>query len=341
MKRVLLLGIAAAAMLLPSVPATGEPSKSPGAVTVSHRRSRGHFHRRPSFYWGWGGYWGPYAYYRPYYYGYYGGYYGRPYGYAPSPDWAAIDTDVSPEGAYVYLDGTFIGTADDFDGYPDYLYLKRGSYRVEFRLPGYETRSIEVQARPGMKLSVDDKLRKIPGAKQYGSYDEPARPEGGVRRFWGKRKDVAEAIEDDEQIYGRRPYREYDAYRDGDREEDEADRDGDREEAEEEAEEQREAEADRPGVRSEEWRGSRVESPRADSRETARIRVSIEPSDAVVFLDDRFIGTAQEIASLPQGISVTPGKHTVTVSRPGYKDRTVEITVVAGETEEVDVELAR
>lgn len=335
MKRLLLLGIAAGAMLLPSVPASGEPSKSPGAVTASHRRGHS-FRRRPSFSWGWGGYWGPYAYYypRPYYYGYHGGYYGRPYGYAPSPDWAAIDTDVSPEGAYVYIDGTFIGTADDFDGYPDYLYLKRGNYRVEFRLPGYETKSIEVQARPGMKLSIDDGLRKIPGAKQYGSYEEPARPEGDVRRFWGKRKDVAEAIDDDEQIYGRRP----DRYDDNDREEDE-------EETEERAEKEREPEGeprrDSSGVRSEEWRGGRSESPKADSTEAARLRVSVEPSDAVVFLDDRFVGTAQEIASLPRGISVAPGKHTVTVSRPGYKDRTVEITVVAGETEEVEVELAR
>lgn len=339
MKRLLLLGIAAAAMLLPSVPASGEPSKSGSVVTASRRRGHGRFYRRPSFYWGWGGYWGPYSHYyypRPYYYGSYAGYYGRPYGYAPSPDWAAIDTDVSPEGAYVYLDGTFIGTADDFDGYPDYLYLKRGNYRVEFRLPGYETKSIEVQARPGMKLSIDDGLRKVPGAKQYGSYDEPAQPEGGVRRFWGKRKNAAEAIDDDEQIYGRRP----DRYDDVDREEDEIE-----EEAEERAEEEREVEGESPrdssGVRSEEWRGGRPESPKADSRETARLRVSVEPSDAVVFLDDRFVGTAQEIASLPRGISVAPGKHTVTVSRPGYKDRTVEITVVAGETEDLEVELKR
>jgi PEGA domain len=340
MKRALLLGIAAAAMLLPSVPASGEPSPS-GSVVTASRRGHGRYYRRPSFYWGWGGYWGPYGYYgSPYYYGYRGGYYGRPYGYAPSSDWAAVDTDVSPEGAYVYLDGTYVGTADDFDGFPDYLYLKRGNYRLEFRLPGYETKSIQVQARPGVKLSIDDGLHKIAGAKQYGSYDEPAQLEGGVRRFWGKRKDVAEAIDDEEQIYGRRPDRDADAYRD-----DDAERSEDEEQAEERAEEEREAETDLPressGVRSEEWRKARPESPKADSGETARLRIAIEPSDAVVFLDDRFIGTAQEIASLPRGISVAAGKHTVTVSRPGYKDRTVEITVAAGETEEVDVELKR
>jgi hypothetical protein len=340
MKRAVLLAIAAAAMLLPSVPASADKSRPSGIVTVGHRR--GYYHR-PYWGggwgwggWGWGGYWGPYwgGYYYPYYYGgYYRGYNGGPYGYGPSPDWAAIDTDVSPEDALVYLDGTLIGRADDFDGFPDYLYLKRGGYRVEFRLAGYETRTAEVQARPGMKLSIDESLHKIPGSKQYGSYEEIPLPEGGVHRFWGKRQDGAAPIEDDEEIYGRAP----DRYQDDDRDADVQDSD---EEAEVERDTQVETPRDSSGVRSEEWRG-RSQAPKAPARETAWLRFSVEPSDAVIFLDDRFVGTAQEIASLSPGVSVTPGRHTVTVSRPGYKDRTVTITVEPGETEPVEVELRR
>ena len=82
--------------------------------------------------WGWG--WWGWPYYGPYYgpvYRHYGPYDSRP------PVWAAIDADVSPEEARVYLDGKYIGIADDFDGYPDYLYLRRGHYRLEFKLDGY------------------------------------------------------------------------------------------------------------------------------------------------------------------------------------------------------------
>ena len=61
----------------------------------------------------------------------------------------------------------------------------------------------------------------------------------------------------------------------------------------------------------------------------------------MVFLDDRFVGTAAEISSLSRGVAVSPGKHTVTVSRPGYKDRTVEIEVDDDETKEIEVTLSR
>jgi len=53
------------------------------------------------------------------------------------------------EHARVYLNGELIGTADDFDGFPDYLYLERGRYTLEFRIPGYESGTLEVEARAG------------------------------------------------------------------------------------------------------------------------------------------------------------------------------------------------
>ena len=47
--------------------------------------------------------------------------------------YAVVKTDVSPEEAQVFLDGKYIGTADDFDGMPDYLYL--GAGEVPPRVP--------------------------------------------------------------------------------------------------------------------------------------------------------------------------------------------------------------
>ena len=306
----------------------------------SHSRGGSHFRGRSRIRVGVGfGYW-----YDPFWYGRYG-YYGYPYGYgygygyggygyAPSRDWAVVDTDVSPESARVYIDGQYVGTADDFDGYPDYLYLRRGRYRLEFRLPGFETRTIEVDARPGTKIDVNDKLAKIPGAAQYGSYEEQE-PAGGVRRFWGKRGDVAASITDDDDIYGPGPrrYRERPSDRDDDRYYE--DRDGDRRDDDEDQYERAPADA-RPAPRDG-WR-DRGEA-RVQSGDTW-IRLNVQPADAAIYLDDRFIGTASELDA-ERGIAVPPGRHALVFSRPGYRDKRVEVDVSRGETERLDVKLER
>jgi hypothetical protein len=324
-KVILILGLAIAA----AAPLAAAPRVHTGTVvTAAHRRPVAH--RRPHFYfryrpwyWGWG--FGPY-WYDPYWYGYgpyYRGNYGR-YGYAPSGSWAVVDTDISPESARVYLDGQYIGTADDFDGYPDYLYLRRGSYRLEFRLEGYQSRELSVDARPGVKIDLDEKLAKIPGASRYGSYENPE-PRGGVRRFWAKRRDVSVEVTDEEEIYGGGRYRErsrerYDEYAE--------DRGPDRDELEAE----RDREERRP---REEWRG-RGAAEQGDTR----LVLNVRPADATIYLDDRFVGTATELAS-ESGVAVAPGRHVLVVSRPGYRDRRLEVTVTRGETEKVEITLER
>jgi len=332
MKKALLLAVAAAAMLLPSVPVSAEPASASGVVRAGYTpaRHRRRSYRSPYRYWGsWG--WGPWSYgWGPYSYGYYG--YRHPYGYYPSPDWAAIDTDLSPEAAQLYLDGKFLGVADDFDGYPDFLYLKRGRYSLEFRLEGYDSRTIEIQARPGMKLRIDEELRKVPGARRYGSYEEPARPEGGVRRFWGKRRDATESVEDEEEIYGGRTDRC------------EPDREGYEEDKEAEDKEPEEPRRQEDRERREDWRGGRRGTGAAAEpgrKENTRLRLRVEPSDAAIYLDDRFVGTGEEVGSLDRGISVAPGKHTVTVSRPGFTAQTTEVEVEEGETKELELSLKR
>jgi hypothetical protein len=331
MRRWLLVALTLGALLVPAIPASAAPSAS---GVLAWRRSHRFWHRpwvwrRPYVGFGWG-------YYPGYpYYGY-GPYPGYGYGYSPiSREWAVVDTDVSPEDAEVYLDGKFIGLADDFDGYPDYLYLKRGRYRLEFRLEGFEPRTIEVEARPGRKLDIGDKLRKIPGARQYGTY-EPRRPEGDVvHRFWAKRRDTAESVTDEEEIYGvpspgrteRRPEPD-----------EESDRTVEPEDETERAPEREER--DRP---REAWRDGGSARPPAARERTDRgyLALTIEPSDAAVYLDDRFIGTGEEVEALERGVSVSAGRHTVTVSRPGFEDRQVEVEVDQGETERLEITLKR
>jgi|SRR6266496_272945 len=280
--------------------------------------------------WGWGWGWGGWG------WGYPG--YGYGYGYDPAygygrPAWARVKTDVSPEESRVYLDGKLIGTADDFDGWPDYLYLRRGHYRLEFRLTGYEPVTIEVDARPGATIKVDNHLKKIAGAPR-GSYDEPTvHP---VLRYWGKKKDSVEAIEPGS----------HDGARDGAYGREERSR-GDDEDDDAYA-----PEPDRPRAprarepaRDSDWRGDRrpsdatVAAPRVSTK--SRLHLRIEPPDAAVYVDDRFVGTAEEVNSLDKGVAVSPGKHTVTVSRPGFRDRSANVEVSAGGTEKVEISLSR
>ena len=317
MKKILLLVVFGAGLILTSLPLQA------AAPVLAARFHGGHSRvivGLGGWGWGWGWGWG------------YPGYVYEPYGYSYGPPvWARVKTDVDPEEARLYLDGQLIGTADDFDGWPDYLYLRRGRYRLEFRLNGYETKTVDVDARPGQTLRIDDKLRKIPGAKKYGSYDEP-KIEGGIQRFWAKRRDVAQPADP----YGERGDDRRRDYGRDDRRSDvspEYDR-GDPEPSEEA----------RP--RDEDWRGGRssgdatAQAPRMGSTRS-RLQFKVEPSDAAVYVDDRFVGTADEVNSLDRGLAIPPGKHTVTVSRPGFKDRSVDIEVKSGGSEKVEVSLGR
>jgi hypothetical protein len=268
--------------------------------------------------WGWG-YWG-----WPGWYGYYGpgyGYYDEGRVYGPSSRYAVIDTDISPEEAEVYLDGRYIGTADDFDGYPDYLYLQPGRYRIEFRLDGYQTLTRQIEARPGVYLDFTDKLRKIPGAKHRGSYEHPRLQGGEVRRYFGRSRDSVEAIDPTEPPAGASVMVEPD--------------DDDRD-APPPAPALRQPRRDRDQY-GDRWRAG--QGSRAESR--TRLRLNVEPSDAAVYVDNRFVGTAEEVNSLERGVSISAGKHTVTVSRPGFRDKTTDITVEPGRTETLEISLGR
>ncbi|MEP6768871.1 MAG: PEGA domain-containing protein [Acidobacteriota bacterium] len=301
-------------------------------------------------YWGWGyGYGYPYYGYGGYYGGYNGGY-GRGY---RDGNWGSVKTDVEPEDARVYLDGKYIGTADDFDGWPDKLYLRPGHYRLEFRLNGYAPRVVEVNARAGAELKVDDKLPRDGSAI---SKADPPKLEGNVQRFFGKRRDRGRDYRGRDSVRPYAPGRETESYANSDSDEDvvaaeaeadEPDDDGDRDvDVDKDADRDRPAAA--PAPRDESWRGAQRRPPDAAvsargeaRRDRGRLKISIEPSDAAVYIDDRFVGSADEVSSMDQGIVVAPGRHTVTVSRPGYRDKSREVEVGAGKTESIEISLAR
>lgn len=80
------------------------------------------------------------------------------YRYAPSGS-AWVKTDVEPDEARVYVDGMFVGTADDYDGFPRMLRVSAGTHRLTFRLRGYAPYTIVVRAAPGRVVDVDHWLK--------------------------------------------------------------------------------------------------------------------------------------------------------------------------------------
>jgi hypothetical protein len=329
----------AAALLVTAASAQAAPPRGGGGF---HRGGGTRVIITGGFYspfWGWG--WG-----YPGYYGYgYG--YGYPSGYAyRDANWAAVKTDVAPEEARVYLDGKYIGTADDFDGWPDKLYLRPGHYKLEFRLSGYEPKLLDVDARAGQQLKVDDKLHR--GGPHAMQQSDPPKLEGNVQRYFGKRRGR-------DGRDGMRPYvgrgndsRGNDSYAGSDEEDGpDADWDANSDRDQADAAPRSPAPPPAPAPRNDSWRGDRrpadasVSARPESRRDRARLKITVEPSDAVVYIDDRFVGSADEVTSMDRGIVVAPGKHTVTVSRPGYRDKSRDVTVDAGKMENVEISLAR
>jgi hypothetical protein len=61
----------------------------------------------------------------------------------------------------VYVNGQRVGTADDYDGYPTYLWLEQGVYDVVFFMPGFQTIARQYVIRPGLVIAVEDGM--VPG----------------------------------------------------------------------------------------------------------------------------------------------------------------------------------
>jgi hypothetical protein len=90
--------------------------------------------------------WHPYSVYR---YGTYGTY-GYPVG--------ELRLKVHPRDAQVFIDGSYAGRVDEFDGVFQSLRLEEGEYQVEIVLPGYEPLAFDVRIFPGEKTTYEGDL---------------------------------------------------------------------------------------------------------------------------------------------------------------------------------------
>jgi len=71
--------------------------------------------------------------------------------------------EIEPAGAglQLYVDGAFVGAADDFNGE---LPLTAGRHTIEMRAPGYEAISLEANITEGRSITYRDTLARSSGA---------------------------------------------------------------------------------------------------------------------------------------------------------------------------------
>ncbi|MFI5118805.1 MAG: PEGA domain-containing protein, partial [Thermoanaerobaculia bacterium] len=236
--------------------------------------------------------------------------------------YAIVKTDVSPEEAMVFLDGKYIGTADDFDGMPDYLYLGPGKYHLEFRLPNYATFATDLDVTRGQRVHLDQKLKLEPGKSALDQFPPESKgtPLGRVFSKGGPEAGGPDGADEAAPPPApRRPARRDDGWSDR-------------------------GMAPAPAPRA------RIPEDRVDVRDEplprpagnrARMRFKVAPEDAAVYLDDKYLGAGEDLAANPRGVVTDPGTHTITVVRPGYKTKTVDITVRIGAPVDVVVELEK
>jgi hypothetical protein len=133
--------------------------RRPGRPGGGHFPGHGHFHGWYGYpyYWswwlGWNWWYPSWGYPYPYYPPYGGGVY--PHG---GEALGALDTDVWPARTQIWIDGRYVGFVDQFDGFPRYLWLEKGTYDVVFYLEGYRTLARQYTVYPGLVIDVEDRL---------------------------------------------------------------------------------------------------------------------------------------------------------------------------------------
>jgi|GEM_PF-583423 len=299
--------------------------------------------------WGWGpgfyGYWGPSWYgYNPGYWAYPGygdGYSGDPNGYspgysAPAPrsrgEMGALDIAISPSDAEVYLNGEYVGRARDFSGWGrGYLWLEKGTYDIVFYKDGYRTLARQVSIYPGLVIKWDDKLE----------HGQAVRPEDLATKSHERRdsrlqfeRDRADQIDRRQQMQEPPPYQGQQAPQDNsggwnDNWRDRVNRDrGDRNDNG--AAPQRNVQpAPAPGPAR----------AAVTSDQYGRLRMKVEPDDASVYLDGRFVGTGSDLAGNEAGLLLSPGHHRVSVVRPGHRAEERDLDALLGKDVDLTVTL--
>lgn len=305
---------------------------------------RGHRSYRPyrSYRYGYGSYWGspwyysglgypfswwvgssygPWAYSHSRYnnYGYNdGGYY--------RGDAVSLDMDISPEEASIYVDGKLVGIADQYDGFPRYLWLKSGTHNIVIYHEGYQTLAKRITLDPGDSIRLKDKM--VPGvAKSAEEMYAQLQPVSESRtRDAGQARLAPWRYEDDDAGQGQAPAVATRRPR---------------------SDESASAPSPRSSRSREAWRERRTAARATDVTSVdlrsapAKVTFAIEPSDAAIYVDGKLVGSAADLAELGEPILLDAGDHVVEVLRPGYEGDRTEFVLESGESKTVTLKLRR
>jgi hypothetical protein len=211
-----------------------------------------------------------------------------------------VKTDIEPEEAEVWLGGTYIGTAGDFDGVQDFLYLRPGAYKLEFRLANYEPLSIDLSIARGEFVSFGKSLKLEPGRSALDAFP-PASKGMPYGRYFGPDGKQASAgsgawIDD---------------------------------------------EGESAGIDDRRDREMRPKRSAIAGVDRGRLRFSVTPEDAAIYVDNRYVGVGEDLNGSPRGVIVAAGVRSVTVMRPGFKAKTVEVEAKVGQPVDVVVDLEK
>jgi hypothetical protein len=248
------------------------------------------------------GYWGGYGYWGPDYDPYYNV---RPHEYydRDRDEMGALDLDVSPGRTHVFVDGQDLGEVDNFDGWPDYLWLPQGTYDIAFYLDGYKTIARQISINPGNVIDIDDRMESGPST----------RPEDLATKTHEHR--------DQRLSEERERSRRY---------EDQGDDEGWRDRV------RRDRGPRGEGPRRDDYRGR---PPAGDDSSRGRLVLEVQPEDASVYVDGRFVGTGSDIAMMRSGLPLAAGDHKLSIVRPGRRAEEKTFTIKAGEDVRLDVKL--
>src|ERR1700758_4376798 len=74
---------------------------------------------------------------------------------------------------------------------------------------------------------------------------------------------------------------------------------------------------------------------------SAEVKLSIDPERAAVFVDDQFAGHAHEFGGAGRAMLLSPGKHHIKITLPGYQSFETEIQVRANQKYDIKTQLPK
>ncbi|MFC1854148.1 PEGA domain-containing protein [candidate division CSSED10-310 bacterium] len=218
-------------------------------------------------------------------------------------DWGYLDLDVTPEDAQVYIDGVKIGICDQFDGFPEYLYLKSGTYRLTFKKEGYLDYEREITVSPGLEIEFNTHLKKAPHQDKQSPAEQP---EVFFFEELKERKQDNTAVESQKKTAEKEnmtlPVKS--------------------------TETTEKSSKQTPDLQKHDPK--ETETPGAAISDTkGTLRIKVFPKNATIYIDRTFVGTAQILNAKENGIELPAGKHTIAIMMPGYQTIQQEIEIKA------------